>query len=336
MTRFSLPRNLQLLAKHRQFLYGFSALWILFFHWTLTVPRQGLLIPVHHFQKIGACGVEVFLLLTGFGLYHSLNRNPSVGRFYKNRLLRVFLPSVLVMGVFNLGKYDSLLSYLASSTFLGYWFGAKTLWYIAFILTMYLLYPLIFRLQKKQPALPLVPALLAFGVSLLLETISQDAYREVLRGISRIPVFLLGCYLAPFVHEGKEIPKAFPAVNLLAIGPLTFLWKVMNARGYSYSFRFLTYGAYALLAIYLVCLAAEFCSRRGTFRGLYRWFSFCGGISLEIYLLFERFLDVLAKCAFFQQPGSGLWLLNLAATLCTFVFAVLLQRLTAWIAGKIT
>lgn len=55
-------------SRHRPVLYGFAALWIVFFHMECKVPAAGLLLPVSVFQSIGACGVEMFVLLTGPGL----------------------------------------------------------------------------------------------------------------------------------------------------------------------------------------------------------------------------------------------------------------------------
>lgn len=87
--------HFQDISAHRQFLYGISALWILFFHMNAELPMHGGFRILRLIQSAGNCGVEIFLLLTGYGLYASLNRNSNVLRFYRRRLARVLLPALV-------------------------------------------------------------------------------------------------------------------------------------------------------------------------------------------------------------------------------------------------
>lgn len=319
--------NFSELSKYRAFLYGFAALWIMFFHFSIHIPYRGILLPLAFFQSLGNCGVEIFLLLSGFGLYHSMEKDSNIATFYKKRLLRVFLPSFLTMSVFQIANDGTLAEYIGSSTFVGYWFGVKTIWYIPFILTMYLFYPLVHALQKKNTRNVVILLALSLIFSFFSETF-HIAGGEVQRGISRIPVFILGCLIAPYVIQKKPLSnKVLPVFLILAL-VLTVLWKITNKYGYYYFFRSAAYIAYAVLLIAGLCMIAGILVSHKPLHGMYRWISFCGGISLEIYLIFERVLALLQRLPGFQVHPCGNIKLNLASAIITLVLAVLLQSIT--------
>ena len=70
--------SLSALSRHRPLLYGFAAAWILLFHMQFQLPNHTALIPLKWFKVSGNAGVEMFLLLSGFGLYGSMSREGSV------------------------------------------------------------------------------------------------------------------------------------------------------------------------------------------------------------------------------------------------------------------
>ena len=319
--------NFNDLSKYRSFLYGFSTLWILLFHCRTQIPAEGLLRPLSYFQSLGNCGVEIFLFLSGFGLYHSMEKDSNILTFYKKRLLRVFLPSFLAMSAFGIANDSTLLSYIGSSTFVGYWFGAHTVWYVAFILTMYLFYPLIYTLQKNSTRNIVILLILSLLLSFLSETFHL-ADKEIQRGISRIPVFLLGCLITPAVIQKKQMPRwILPAVFASAI-LLSAPWIVTEKYGYYYFFRSLAYIAYAVLAIVCLCMIAGVIAKCTLLRGIYRWIAFFGGISLEVYLIFERMLDLLGRLPGFHAHPCGVVKLDIASAIFTLILAVLLQSVT--------
>lgn len=91
-----------LLSKYKGELYGFSILWIMIFH-GLNFKNTGL--PkifkfISGFLKHGNCGVEVFLFLSGVYLYYSMRKDDNVLSFYKKRVLRVYLPVLVIDGFY--------------------------------------------------------------------------------------------------------------------------------------------------------------------------------------------------------------------------------------------
>ena len=319
--------NFNDLSKYRPFLYGFSTLWILLFHCGTQVPSEGILLPFSYFQSFGNCGVEIFLLLSGFGLYHSMEMDPNIGTFYKKRLLRVFLPAFLAMSAFNIVKGGTLLEYIGSSTFVGYWFGIETVWYVAFILTMYLFYPFVYTLQKKSTR----NAVILFLLSLLFSFFSETFHvvdKEIQRGISRIPAFLLGCLIAPSVISKKQVSRWTLPVSFCSAMFTALLWKVMEKYGYYYFFRSLAYIVFSILAIAGLCMLARILVKYKPLHGIYQWIAFCGGISLEVYLIFERTLELLGRLPGFSAHPCGGLKLDIAAAILTLFLAVVLQTTT--------
>ena len=95
-TNTKAQNDLSLLFKYRKFLMGFAALWILMTHeWQSNSKRQAFL--TENFIKESLLWCDIFLLLSGMGLYYSLEKNP-VSRFYYNRLKEL-------SSIYNYGKY---------------------------------------------------------------------------------------------------------------------------------------------------------------------------------------------------------------------------------------
>ena len=85
--------GLDLISKYRGAIMGFAALWILFFHeWvTLFVNNQVGVNIEGYLKRIGFCGVDIFLLLSGIGLTFAI-RKGNVLTFYYRRIKRILLP----------------------------------------------------------------------------------------------------------------------------------------------------------------------------------------------------------------------------------------------------
>ena len=231
------------------------------------------------------------------------------------------------MSAFNVVKDSTLLEYIGSSTFVGYWFGIETVWYVAFILTMYLFYPFIYALQKKNAKNIVILLLLSLLFSFFSETFHL-VDKEIQRGISRIPAFLLGCLIAPSVITKKQSSRWVLPVSFISAIFTVLLWKVMEKYGYYYFFRSLAYIAFSILAIICLCMLAKILVKYKPLHGIYQWIAFFGGISLEVYLIFERTLELLRRLPGFSAHPCGGIKLDIAAAILTLFLAVLLQTTT--------
>jgi len=317
--------------RFRQMIYGASALWLMFFHANINLPLKGRWMLPAAFKYLGNCNVEVFLLLSAFGLYSSLSRNADLKRFYLRRMERVFLPSFLVAALFYGFTTSGTRNYIAEMTFLPYWFGANSLWFVSFILTMYLVYPLLFRLQKRCPAALLL--LLAVSTAAVIVLESRHLLKTyILRiGVSRIPIFLLGCILAPGVARAEDARNRPVFWLSIALGIVAAVLCVATHPDNSvvHWVQAIYYAFISIAVIQLLTLLGHLLLRLGGLgRIVYKFLAYCGSISLECYLLFGRFDRIfyaLLPQKIAMRPLRIAWL----SGLCTLIVGYLLTRLCA-------
>ena len=130
----------ELLSKYRGVLMGVQILLIMAFHYTedLSNAADHFNGPAQVFYDyIGSSGVDMFLMISGLGLYYSWKRNPDAGAFYRKRLTRVLVPYVAVALVgwiwFDFVHSDAgVVRFLADIAFVTFFTdGVKWFWYIA-------------------------------------------------------------------------------------------------------------------------------------------------------------------------------------------------------------
>ena len=310
--------SLGALSRHRALLYGFAAAWILLFHMHFQLPNHPALIPLQWFKASGNAGVEMFLLLSGFGLYGSMSRDGSVLSFYRRRFSRVFLPSFIVVAVYYGLIATSSSSYVLKLTILPYWLGMRMFWYPPFILGMYLLYPLIFHLQKRCPKAVVALWLLSYGVPLALHALLPGYVDCVERVWTRIPAFLLGCVLAPKVERDEKVsPWVLPVLAALYVGlTWTRQWPLT---------RYALTGSAGFM-ILLLAWMAPWLTRGAIRRTIYRCLAFLGGVSLEVYLLQQRIDSALGSLPIYADGTNGWVKRDLFTLILTVLLAVALQK----------
>ena len=86
------------LSRYRGVLMGVQIILIVVFHFTEDyVNSGGDARSVYLFYKyIRSSGVDIFLLLSGLGLYYSWKRNSDLMAFYRKRFARILIPYFIV------------------------------------------------------------------------------------------------------------------------------------------------------------------------------------------------------------------------------------------------
>jgi peptidoglycan/LPS O-acetylase OafA/YrhL len=152
-------------------LKGFAILSIVFSHiGYFLVNDHSFLFPL---SVLAGVGVDLFLLLSGYGLTISALKKPlTLVSFYKKRLFKLILPlwitftAFILLDKFILGINYSYITLI--NNYLGFFPAAdisqginSPLWYISFILFYYLLFPILFK--KELPlGFPLLALLAGF------------------------------------------------------------------------------------------------------------------------------------------------------------------------------
>ncbi len=230
------------LSDNRDFVMGIAILWIMFYH----LPDHNSLPVLGFLQDTGYGGVDLFILLSGFGCWFSLNRDGDILRFFGKRLKRLlpaYLPFILIWMLIRFVTYQLYMTEIFGNlTMTGWWNGAGNQfnWYVDAIVFFYLLAPYICLLLKRSKK-PLLCAFLliifSFAVSIAF------MHGLLLIAMSRLSLFVLGAFLGRLTEElnspsgqlpdsenGKSLRRflsgpLFPAVlNLAALSGFALLY----------------------------------------------------------------------------------------------------------------
>ncbi len=225
----------------------------------------------------GFVGVDIFLFFSGYGLCRSLENN-NLKQFYIRRFKRVYPLLVVFTLLFYALQYWGLhhsfstFDVLCNLTTLSFWNvgGILSEWYMSFILYLYLLFPLLYRLVSKCRIYVLLPF---FGALFVFLFFYRDGWLYQC-ATSRIPIFLFGiaCY------QQNEV-KTYYRGMLLFMVMLVFmtLFFILNI---VQKFE-LVYMAAPAILFFLSLLFVPIIKRQGA---LFSLFSLFGKYSLEIYL----------------------------------------------------
>ncbi len=292
--------NLNLVSKYRSELMGFSILWIWFLHMSCKFP-----FPISTIQSIGATGVDIFFFVSAIGLYFSYSRNEDTLQFYKRRFFRI-IPTYLIIAIpyriydilaageiEGIGEFFKL--FIKKLLLVNFWTESDaSLWYIPSILVCYLAYPIfynIFDLKRKKTVKIfcfIILSVLSVG-SIIFLTV-KDFPHPTDRWFFRMPIFLFGCLIAPYVKKGCKIKNnniIWILFFIIVFGIFTFL----NIKtGYLYFGNIIWVSLFnSLFALPLLVLIPCF-FEKFKIPKLSGFLKFFGKYTLELYILNEAAL----------------------------------------------
>lgn len=182
--------NIRDISVYRSELMGWSVLWIMMLHFTFNQ-----IAPLGFVAQYGFAGVDIFMLVSGLGLYYSLSKRKTILLFYKKRLLRIF-PTYYVLGFVSslLFCHDTIFEYLFRYSTIGFWTGGIYWeWYIPSIIMLYLISPFLKNMFDRR----MIMILFVLCISILI-----IAYLLIDKGhiidrthfffLYRIPEFIFG------------------------------------------------------------------------------------------------------------------------------------------------
>ena len=174
---------------------GLAMLLILIFHTSIDVSNINI---IRSLKDIGDVGVDIFLLLSGMGLYFSYTKNSDKIHFYKKRVLRI-LPTFIPVAVvwycaFTLVFGGKIGDILLGVTTLSFWIkGSMTWWFISAILILYIFTPFYVDFFERNPrkiTICAVLVLIAVGLTIRF-TLLDNILDYLLVFICRIPIFYI-------------------------------------------------------------------------------------------------------------------------------------------------
>lgn len=223
---------------------------------------------------LGGTGVAIFLFLSGYGLNEAFKKK-GVKDFWKNRIIKVFIPYFLLITIISLFEKD-----FSNKEYILDILGIKTsYWYIAFLLKQYIIYYITTRFFYRYRLYIL------FVISLVFIFVLPEIEAE--QSFSFYIGFIFSEYYFKFIHSLKSNIIKYSFIFFL-IGTIFLAIKqlpeIREFHGhYIYSlvqlFIKLPYALFFILIIHKInCLQTN------------RIAIFSGKISYELYLIHMIFL----------------------------------------------
>ncbi len=234
----------------------------------------------------GFVGVDIFLFFSGYGLCRSLESNP-LKIFYQHRIKRIYP----IMVLFTLISYliacylqhhdFTVYDIVCNLTTLNFWDigGFRFEWYLSFILYLYLLFPLLYRIVQRWGSISIICSFLLLFCFLFFY---QDGWFYQC-AFSRIPIFLFGilCYQ----HNTPDTYKK----GMYVFVPALIVMSAFFMMGFVQKFE-LAYMSAPFLLWALAWICCRSIRRRDA---VYRVFCFLGQYSLEIYIANMLILQII-------------------------------------------
>ncbi|MBQ4568662.1 MAG: acyltransferase [Ruminococcus sp.] len=320
--------SLSVLSTSRDKLFGLATLMVILFHSYISIgtllPNNPVLANVLNMVR-SHCnkGVDMFLFMSGIGLYYSMSGKPKLREFYKKRFVRI-LPAVLIVSTIWFGIQGSagLAGYL-NNVFLISFFtkGVRNFWYFALILILYIVYPLIHKLYEKTGAIGFISSVaIIVAVNELLRATAPVDYSHMEIALTRIPVFLAGAWIGKHVKNGVTVSKLWVLASAIVIVGIYFFYyfKPLSESEFLHLYRYIG-GFFGLAHVILFAFIFDK-TAKGAFGTFLVWI---GGYSMEIYLIHEKAASILNKS--FHTGDSSKIAFYIAIAVITILGAMALK-----------
>lgn len=342
-----------LLSTYRPLLMGVQIVLIIFFHITSTCKSSNVRFDGFielFYTYIRSSGVDMFLLLSGLGLYYSWKRNPDRATFYRKRFARLLIPYLIVavpswIIYYCMTGTGSPLRFVADLCFVTMFTdGTIWLWYVFMAAVCYLIFPYLFtvvetaRDRVDEVMRIMVLTMAVVGVLVLFKLYQPDLYGSISVMVSRFPAFFVGVLLGKWAHQRR--PVSVP-------GTVVLLAAAVVANCFLHMASVSILGVYTrALMNYALCMAGVLLlnalhhgSRAGAAveHGLNRFFSWLGRYTLELYMLHVVIRTFLGRAGLPVYRISSICIMVagslVLSLLLSRVSGVLIRRVTATTRG---
>ncbi len=324
----------QRISHYKSHLMGIAVLIVVYGH--LLYYHSGLMnyedLNFTEWYTLGS--VEMFMFVSGFGIYQSLLHRRDANAFYLRRLGRLlpaYLPVMLAWcGVNLLAGKMRVGEAVGNLTAMGWWFqtGNQFNWYVPAILVLYLLSPIFFDcIQRKRTAW-------AFAALVILNIAGWRS--NLLMAVSRFPTYLLGMYFGSRYAEGKEPTKKeialWTVAGLAAMAAVPYFFLVGRRYLWYYGMYWNLFFVSTPFCMFFTTKALALQDRCVPGRWVNRFFSFIGVRSFEIYLCHLALYD---SCLKLGIQGWPQWILiAVLGTSIGIVFHQVVEAALKWWSRK--
>jgi len=320
------PIELSDVSRFRGELMGLAMLFVMLFH--VSLPKLELMYGV---VRCGNVGVDVFLLLSGVGLWFAWSKKPTLKQFYLRRFKRIYPAWLIMASLYYIpqfltvkgGGYSPDVPNLIANILVGWSFWRiddLTFWFIPAIMVMYLFAPAYMKLIQRQPEyrwMPVLAMVLAVMVQYYPPIHKSVGHVEIF--FSRIPIFLIGINMGAWVKEKRTLNGSAIWLILVAF-IMSFAMCIELEQAWRGRFPlFLERMVYIPLTVSGVLLLNLLLRHTPAF--LLRCFAFVGTVSLELYLIHIQFV-----LKYIRPYHLGFWLTSIIMIAVSLVLAWILHK----------
>lgn len=317
------------ISRFRGELMGAAMLFVILFH--VSLPRSDAFFGL---RRMGNIGVDIFLFLSGIGLWFSwmksMSSSASFGKrlalFYRRRLLRIYPAWLIMASLFYVPDFlgprkfsPSFLDLLGDLLInWDFWlYDELTFWYVPTIMMLYLVAPFYMTLIHRHPVyrwLPVVMVMWCILVQWVTPIHQAVGHLEIFW--SRLPIFFIGVNMGEMVRRRDTIDGAGIWMIVLMFGMALSASLFLEQERHGQFPLFVERMLYIPLTVTSVLLLNRVFRRTPRwFNGAFRW---VGALSLEAYLVHAHFVLV-----YIEPYHLGYW--------PTFILTVLITLPLSWL-----
>ena len=281
------------ISRYRGELMGAAMLFVVLFH--VGLPREDAFFGL---RRVGNIGVDMFLFLSGVGLWFSWTKNPSARHFFLRRFLRIYPAWLIAASAFYVpdflthGGHSTSLIDLFGDIMVNwdFWLHDElTFWYIPATMALYLVTPAYLRLIIKHPIYRWLPvAMIMWCILVQYVTPIHHLVGHLEIFWSRVPIYFIGLNAGAAVQEKRSLDGASIWMILLIFG------MALASSIYLEQVRHGQFPLFLERMLYIPLTVTAILLLNRVFRRTPGWFNhtfrFVGALSLETYLVHDHFV----------------------------------------------
>jgi Predicted acyltransferases len=308
---------------------GIAILWIMLFHAKTSYSNNA----ISFIKEIGYGGVDIFIFLSGFGLYYSLEKNnEKLFSFYERRVKRIFpyyIPFILVWIIYKrlLNGGISIREILGNIFMFGFWNDLQSQfnWYVQAIFLFYLISPIIYQIisKSRNPYKIMIKIVLVFFISGIC---FFDKFNLI--AISRLPIFTVGMYFAHNYIKQKliSVNTWITLIVLNIIGFISLYYFIIYKADYLWKYGLWWYPFVFITPMLIFILSFIFhLLERLNLKLILKCLEIIGVCSFELYMIHIFFYELFDKYKALHNFGF------ISLIIIIFIVSILYHYIIYWI-----
>lgn len=289
-----------------------AMIWLAIFHSHVSFSFK----PINFIlETCGYGGVDIFMFLSGFGLYYAYKKENKYTNFVKRRLIKILPYNIIICIIWKFIYKRGIIGTILDSLGLSILFRANLIgWYTSLMVILYLLTPLymkIFNGAQKECSFSFILLILMICLLKGVGTFTYIWFRSA--------VYILGIYFGYLNDMNKEVNSIIMTILMI------FGWILMY---YTYH----NYGSEIQHVLPLILITPGTCLMLAWIFDKFTLFNkllcYISKYTYQFYLIHITIIDLMYmnyEKLFISIPGFD-WLFNLAGIIISFISAILISK----------